>query len=414
MIDHPETDLNSQIEQALQLWLSDNKKQLSLLLLSWYDTAGRDLPWRCTKNPYLIWLSEIMLQQTQVTTVKTYYHRFITAWPTLSALAAAAETDILKAWEGLGYYSRARNLLKTARLVAEQYGGQFPENYQALLKLPGIGEYTAGALMSIAFNQPYPAVDGNVVRVSARLAAAHLSNQKPHNRKKVTAFIRELMPVDRPGDFNEALMDLGATLCVPAAPHCEICPLSGICQAYLTNRVSLFPVSRQRRLPREEKHIVLLTTKGDRVLVHQKTGQGLLAGLYCFDWLKITKNEQKTDEHNRIDHQVSFQIKPAPDDPVQIEMSPEQVIGQLRLIFPDAGIIDLGRHRHVFTHIRWYLHGFLIDQPYNRDQDTPKDPAADFWADEQQLQALPIARALEIYRQRWLDWSRHKKEPGRT
>ncbi len=406
MINNSETEYNYQTEQILQMWLSANKNQFSALLLGWFDVSGRDLPWRRSKNPYHIWLSEIMLQQTQVKTVKAYYQAFMTAWPTLPALAQASETDILKAWEGLGYYSRARNLLKTARQVTKQYGGQFPEDYQTLLKLPGIGEYTAGALMSIAFQKPYPAVDGNVVRVSARLTAVYLSNQKPQERKKVTAFIRELMPDERPGDFNEALMDLGATVCTPAVPQCEACPLSSCCQAYMTGRVSLFPASRERTAPRKETHVVILMSNKERVRVHRKAGQGLLAGLYGFDWLTATEQNQ-----NEAGGSSSVQISASPDGSCQIEMNPEHIISQLQFMFPDARIIDLGRHRHVFTHIRWHLHGFLIDQADDFHGHARQDPAADFWADADQLQALPVARALELYRQRWLEWlSQSKKQ----
>lgn len=200
-------------------------------LLAWYDLQKRDLPWRINRDPYRVWISEIMLQQTRVDTVKPYYRNFMEKFPTIQALAEAPEEDVLKAWEGLGYYSRARNLQTAAREVKANYGGVVPDTPKEIAKLKGVGSYTAGAILSIAYEKPEPAVDGNVMRVFSRLLYMEDDIAKPATRVKFEHLVRQTIPHDRAGDFNQALMELGALICLPRTPHCLTCPVFDYCLA---------------------------------------------------------------------------------------------------------------------------------------------------------------------------------------
>ena len=212
-------------------------------LVQWYHENKRDLPWRQTKDPYRIWVSEIMLQQTRVEAVKPYYERFLQTLPTVKDLAEADEETILKLWEGLGYYSRVRNMQKAAIQVMEEHGGCFPADQTGLLKLKGIGPYTAGAVGSIAFSLPIPAVDGNVLRVMSRITADAADISLQATKKEWEERLTEIMPTDCPGDMNQALMELGATVCLPnGAPKCGICPMRKYCEAYRKNQTMLYPV----------------------------------------------------------------------------------------------------------------------------------------------------------------------------
>ena len=219
---------------------SNNK--ISSALLRWFDSQKRDLPWRKTDDPYHILVSEFMLQQTQVKTVIPYYWRWLKSFPTLETLAAASETSILKHWEGLGYYSRARNLKETARIIHQEHDSQVPSDYESLIKLPGIGRYTAGAILSIAFNQNFPVLDGNVKRVLSRLFCMKEDGQTSASEKCLWQKAEQLLPVSRPGDFNQAVMELGATLCLPKTPLCLSCPLAAICKANEQEVQENFPV----------------------------------------------------------------------------------------------------------------------------------------------------------------------------
>ncbi|MDD2534789.1 MAG: A/G-specific adenine glycosylase, partial [Eubacteriales bacterium] len=258
-------------------------------LLTWFDQAtlqatARPMPWREIRDPYRVLLSEFMLQQTQVTTVIPYYEKFLKVWPTIVDLAGADEQTVLKAWEGLGYYSRARNLLATARLIVERHQGIIPATEPDLLQLKGIGDYTAGAIRSIAFNLPAPAVDGNVVRVAARLTCTAWDPTDIKQRREVKTYIASILPGDRPGDFNEALMDLGATVCLPKTPRCGECPLASVCQAQLSNTVPLFPAKKPKKAAPIEQRTCLIFRCGPMIHVNRRPEKGLLAGLFEFDW----------------------------------------------------------------------------------------------------------------------------------
>lgn len=216
--------------------------EIATLLLAWYDASKRILPWRDVHNPYGTWVSEVMLQQTRVETVIPYYHRFMAQFPTVHALAEAPEEAVLKCWEGLGYYSRARNLQAGARQVMAAYGGELPHQVEELLKIKGIGAYTAGAIASIAYGEPAPAVDGNVLRVLSRLQDIRENVAMPSAKRQIEQSVRALIPSERPGDFNQALMDLGARICTPGTPDCASCPLQGLCQGLASGVPEELPV----------------------------------------------------------------------------------------------------------------------------------------------------------------------------
>lgn len=335
-------------------------------LLRWYDQVKRDLPWRRTHDPYRIWLSEIMLQQTQVETVKAYYRRFLELFPTVQALAQAPEEQVLKAWEGLGYYSRARSLRQTAILVANDYQGHFPQTAEALQKLPGIGSYTAGAVASIAFGERVPAVDGNVNRVITRFYGLREDVGRPSVRREIARLALEAMPKERAGDFNQALMELGATLCTPSSPRCEDCPWQERCDAYAQGDMTLLPIHEKKRPQRVLPVAVCLLTCNDRVLV-MKRGERLLKGLYVFDLI-----EEET-QPDRVAERLSEQ--------------------GLACDF----VKELGTARHVFTHRIWemtLLHYRLTALP-------PPEVLAALDArlvNGEELNALPLPSAMAAAR----------------
>ena len=249
-------------------------------LLSWYDTHHRDLPWRQEVSPYRTWVSEIMLQQTRVTAVIPYFERFMAAYPTVEALAAAPEEELMRLWQGLGYYSRARNLQKAAREIAAR--GGFPDAYEEVRALPGIGDYTAGAILSIAMGQPVPAVDGNVLRVAARITGSDANVLDEKTKKDCRAQMEAVIPRHRPGAFNQALMDLGAMVCLPGAPLCGECPACTFCVAHAQGREKELPVRLKKREKRREELTVFVLQKDGRAALRQRADRGLLAGLWEF------------------------------------------------------------------------------------------------------------------------------------
>ncbi len=250
-------------------------------LLPWYDSHARVLPWRSLPTAYRVWISEIMLQQTRVEAVLPYFERFLAVMPTVEALAGADEGTLLKLWEGLGYYSRARNLQKAARVVVERFGGELPRDPTDLLTLPGIGPYTAGAIASIAHGVAVAAVDGNVLRVATRLTASGADVAQPAVRRAVEALMAAAMPADRPGDFNQALMDLGATVCLPnGQPRCEDCPAAALCTGRALGVAATLPVKAAKAPRRVERRTVLAVVGEQGLLLRQREPRGLLAGLW--------------------------------------------------------------------------------------------------------------------------------------
>ena len=306
-------------------------EKLTAALLDWYDRCARDLPWRGFHDAYRTWVSEAMLQQTRVETVLSYYDCFLARFPSLADLANAPEEDVLKAWEGLGYYSRARNLWKGARQVMDEYDGVLPRDPEKLKKIQGIGPYTAGAIASIAYDVPIPAVDGNVIRVLSRIYGIRTDALEPETRKRIESLASSLVPQERPGDHNQAVMDLGATVCVPGTPDCARCPLSAFCDAFKAGDAADLPVLPKAKPQKVLPYSLLIIRSGDRVLMRQRT-ERLLQGLWCFPLLE---GESSPEE-----------LLPVACKKLRLSLSP------LR----DAGIA-----RHVFTHQIWLMHLYETD-----------------------------------------------------
>jgi len=306
-----------------------NGMAIAARLLDWYATHQRDLPWRRSSDPYRIWVSEVMLQQTRVETVMPYYERWMARFPTLEALAAAPEEQVLKAWEGLGYYSRARNLHQAVREVVAHYGGEVPDDPEAVAGLRGVGPYTAGAILSIAFNRAMPAVDGNVLRVLARLHAIADDIARPATRKRIEALVRALIPPGRASEFNQALMDLGAMICTPRSPKCLLCPVRAQCKALEEGRVGELPVKGRAKAPRPVELVAAVVRQRDRLLIARRPDAGLLAGLWEF---------------------------PGGERPA--ELSGERALHAIFWerfgveVAVEAHLTDV---RHVFTHLVWHL-----------------------------------------------------------
>jgi A/G-specific adenine glycosylase len=260
-------------------------------LLAWADRSLRDLPWRQVRDPYRVWVSEIMLQQTRVETVIPYYLRWMRQFPTVAALARAELGDVLKAWEGLGYYARGRNLHRAAQTVVEEYGGHLPDSREALLALPGIGPYTVGAILSLAFGRDAAVLDGNVRRVFSRLFAIGDDPRETETRKRLWALAEEMVPSGQAGRHNEALMDLGAMVCTPRAPHCGVCPLSEICEAFALGDPEAYP-PRRRRAPTPHYNVAAgVIWKGESLLIAQRPLDGLLGGMWEFPGGKQEEGE---------------------------------------------------------------------------------------------------------------------------
>ena len=277
--------------------ISMDLKSITEPLLGWYDKNARKLPWRDNPTPYRVWVSEIMLQQTRVETVKPYFERFVREVPDVTALAAVPEDRLLKLWEGLGYYSRARNLQKAAKMVLEEYGGTLPAEPKELRKLPGVGEYTAGAISSIAYGRPEPAVDGNVLRVLARLKADGRDVRNPAVKRGEAEELRKIYPQERCGAFTQALMELGATVCLPnGAPLCGSCPLAGLCEGLRTGRAASLPVLLPKPPRRIEERTVFLLLCGGKAALQKRPETGLLAGMWEFPCAPEKLSAQKARE----------------------------------------------------------------------------------------------------------------------
>jgi len=330
-------------------------------LLGWYDVVKRQLPWRINRDPYRVWVSEIMLQQTRVDTVIPYYERFMQRFPTVQALAEAPEEDVLKHWEGLGYYSRARNLQAGAREVMERYNGIVPDDAASVASLKGVGPYTAGAIMSIAFNRPEPAVDGNVMRVLSRFWLLEDDIAKPATRVKIEKLARSIIPEGRAGDFNQALMELGALVCTPKSPGCLTCPVMEHCAGRLAGREAELPIKTKAKPPRPEWRLgVIVEGSGEnagRVLVRQRPDTGLLARMWELPHVLVPKDAQK-----RLGSGKSEAIS---------ELEQASLADQLaRMLHEEAGLLirplrHSTRAEHVFSHIHWHMDVFEADMPTN-------------------------------------------------
>lgn len=335
-------------------------------LLTWYDENRRILPWREKPEPYRVWVSEIMLQQTRVEAVKPYFARFMERLPDIESLAAVEDDELLKLWEGLGYYSRARNLKAAAQQIVEQYGGQMPSEYHDLIKLKGIGSYTAGAISSIAFGRPVPAVDGNVLRVIMRLLADDSDISEASVRKRVEEDLTPVMPKDRPGDFNQALMELGATVCVPnGAPKCAECPWKTFCRAGMEESWQQYPKKAVKRPRTVEDRTILVIRDGHRAVIRRRPNKGLLAGMYEFPSLlgKASLDEVKDWLNAQGVHAV------------RIEKLPES--------------------KHIFTHKEWHMTGYMV--LVDGLEPMHKDPSLMFVETQETEEKYPIPSAFAAY-----------------
>ena len=336
-------------------------------LLEWFYKNQRILPFRTDPSPYHVWLSEIMLQQTRVSAALPYYERFLAALPDIPALAACEEEKLHKLWEGLGYYSRVRNLQKAARIVCEQYGGQLPADYDALRALPGIGDYTAGAIASISFGLAVPAVDGNVLRVMARLREDGEDILKQSVKNRVEAELTEIMPAEDPGAFNQAMMDLGAMVCLPnGAPKCEVCPLFDQCLAGQHQTWTEYPFKKSAKPRRIEDRTVLLFLDGVHTAVRKRPKKGLLAGLYEFPNFDGVLSEQEA-----LEEAEKFGVTP-----LHIQALPP--------------------YKHIFSHVEWHITGYAIKIAGNDVEQEGEEKAGLIFADAKtaaERYAIPSAFA---------------------
>ena len=339
-------------------------EQLPIPLLLWYRENARVLPWRSHPTPYRVWVSEIMLQQTRVAAVLDYYRRFLEAAPTVAELAALPEDQLMKLWQGLGYYSRARNLQKAARQIMEQFDGTFPNTYEDIRSLAGVGDYTAGAISSIAFGLPVPAVDGNVLRVTARVCGDDGDITTPAMKKKVTRALAQVIPLDAPGDFNQAMMELGATVCLPnGAPLCEKCPAASFCRAYQEGRTGELPVKAPKKARRTEARTVYLFFYENQVALRRRPDKGLLAGLWEYP------NE----------------LSDGTDWPALWGLSPRT-------------LERAGTGRHIFTHIEWHMTALA------GELEAPGLPDGWVWADRAALRdAYAVPNAFRSFSDRVAD-----------
>ncbi len=357
-------DIQEKKDVIIILYASIDKKKtkrLVLALLDWYEKNKRDLPWRRIKNPYAVWVSEIMAQQTKIATVIPYYNRFMELFPTVEALATAHGDDVLKAWEGLGYYSRAKNLQKAAQKVVSEFDGKIPSTMKQIISLPGIGEYTAGAILSICFGQAVPAVDGNVLRVFARLENNEMDISLPVTKTMLTAYISELIPKNRAGDFTQAVMELGALICIPKNPVCESCPVSAFCKASALGRQQLLPVKSAKLAPKHiTKTILLIQGSNDRLLMRQRT-EKLLNGLWEF--YAVEEQWERADVKKYIE----------------------------TLGVNSENIFSIGKINHTFTHMVWEMEGFFCDVG---EMPTPEGYT---WILKDQIKSLAIPTAMQFF-----------------
>ncbi|RHW33344.1 A/G-specific adenine glycosylase [Neobacillus notoginsengisoli] len=306
-----------------------NIEQFREDLIAWFRAEQRDLPWRADQDPYKIWVSEIMLQQTRVDTVIPYYHRFLELFPTIDALAEADEDKVLKAWEGLGYYSRARNLQSAVREVRDKYNGVVPDSPKEISKLKGVGPYTAGAILSIAYGIPEPAVDGNVMRVLSRILLIREDIAKPASRKIFEEAVRRLISHESPSDFNQALMELGALICTPTSPSCLLCPVREHCIAFHEGVQAQLPVKSKKKKPKQVLLAAAIVEDQDgRILIRRRPAEGLLANFWEFPSIEIQRPYANDREALERFYREELGVKVAIDE-------------------------SLGQIQHIFSHLDW-------------------------------------------------------------
>lgn len=335
-------------------------KEIVTPLLKWYDGHARVLPWREEPSPYRVWVSEIMLQQTRVEAVKPYFERFIKELPDIRALAEAPEDRLMKLWEGLGYYNRVRNMQKAARELTGEYGGEMPADFERILKLPGIGSYTAGAIASIAFGIPRPAVDGNVLRVLSRVQKSYEDIMKQSVRKSFEEQVRAVIPKDRAGDFNQSLIELGAIVCVPnGAPKCGECPLKEQCRAHAGGVELELPKKTPPKKRRIEERTILVLLSDNKAALKKRPPKGLLAGLY-----ELPNLEGRYESQEMLNY-----VKELGLSPIRIQPLPEA--------------------KHIFSHIEWHMAGYAV-----KIEEPEEEPEGFFFVEKAQMEekySIPAA-----------------------
>lgn len=332
----------------MTMWEEDKILSFRQKLLAWYDENKRDLPWRRSKNPYHIWVSEIMLQQTRVDTVIPYYERFLDWFPTVESLANAPEERLLKAWEGLGYYSRVRNMQTAAQQIMNEFEGKFPSTYESISSLKGIGPYTAGAISSIAFNLPQPAVDGNVMRVLARLFEVNHDIGNPSNRKIFQAMMEVLIAPDRPGDFNQAFMDLGSDIEAPVNPRPEESPVKEFSAAYQHGTMDRYPIKapKKKPIPIYLKALVVQNNQG-QFLLEKNESEKLLAGFWHFPLIEVDEFSDQTQDLDLFS-QVAEPI-------LELGPSPQESFEQDYDLEVDWQDLRFEEVKHIFSHRKWHI-----------------------------------------------------------
>ncbi|KIC78437.1 A/G-specific adenine glycosylase [Streptococcus constellatus] len=365
---------------GIEMWEDEKITSFRQKLLTWYDENKRDLPWRRSNNPYHIWISEIMLQQTRVDTVIPYYERFLDWFPTVQDLAIAPEERLLKAWEGLGYYSRVRNMQEAAQQIVAEFEGEFPHTYEGIFSLKGIGPYTAGAIASIAFGLPEPAVDGNVMRVLSRLFEVNLDIGIPANRKVFQTMMEMLIDPERPGDFNQALMDLGSDIEAPVNPRPEDSPVKEFSAAYLHGTMEKYPIKapKKKPVPVYLCGLIIQDAQGQFLLEKNETS-GLLAGFWHFPLIEV--GEFPDDEQLSL-----FEIA---ENQVSFDLSPKESFEQDYDVVVDWQSIHFPQIQHVFSHRKWQIR-LLYGQVVNATE-MPKQEQV-LWLYPDEFDNYPFAK----------------------
>ena len=376
---------------SVTMWEEDKILSFRQKLLAWYDENKRDLPWRRSKNPYHIWVSEIMLQQTRVDTVIPYYERFLDWFPTVESLANAPEDRLLKAWEGLGYYSRVRNMPTAAQPIMRECEGKFPSTYDGISSFKGIGPYTAGAISSIAFNLPQPAVDGNVMRVLARLFEVNHDIGNPSNRKIFQAMMEVLIDPDRPGDFNQALMDLGSDIEAPVNPRPEESPVKEFSAAYQHGTMDRYPIKapKKKPIPIYLKALVVQNSQG-QFLLEKNESENLLAGFWHFPLIEV---DEFSDQNQDLDlfSQVAEPI-------LQLGPSPQESFEQDYDLEVDWQDLRFEEVKHIFSHRKWHIQiiaGRVAETQEYADREV-------LWLSPEEFSNYPLAKPQQKIWQAYL------------
>lgn len=344
---------------------------LDTKVLDYYQKNGRSLPWREDPTPYHVWISEIMLQQTRVDTVIPYFNRFMAQYPTITELAQAEEESLLKLWEGLGYYSRIRNIHKAAQALVDNYQGALPQTKKQLLQLPGIGDYTAGAIASIAFGQKETAIDGNLIRIGSRLIAYGDTTKNAAGKKAMEDLWQQLLPDQQPGDFNQAMMDIGATICLPnREPLCSKCPLASYCSAYANGNPMDYPYKDQKAAKKHQDWTLFILLKDNQVLLEKRPSKGLLASMLQFPMAEGNLDEDQALQWLRKHHHPPLRLKKGPAS------------------------------KHIFTHIQWQMSSWIVElDPFVVMEKNENQPNNQQWESIHAMDHITLPTAYRDFRQ---------------